>query len=245
MSIDNSSQSRLNQIEAYETQLNEYNKQFENLLNELSLSLENVKIRQQEFNSLVICPFNPAHKVPPKSFERHFRKCELRFHGIHNELGKRKKLPSSNYFYQNASSVVSLNKEELQQISEIKEGPLSLTVVQRLQEYEKEIEMCDQIREQHQQQKKDVYQNFDQIWEAVQKMKEQNQGQKTREELLAEQRDYKRRRKSYRAKNIKITQRTPTQVHRDIIAAYMEDFKLLAQFEMNQQDQKESPPNPN
>ena len=44
------------------------------------------------------------------------------------------------------------------------------------------------------------------------KFVEQNQGQKTREELLAEQRDYKRRRKSYRAKNIKITQRTPTQV---------------------------------
>lgn len=126
--------------------------------------------------------------------------------------------------------------EELQQISEIKEGPLSLTVDQRLQKYEKEIGMCDQIREQHQQQKKDIYQNFDQVWETIQKMKgtylecflrvffslmiflhfvifiEQSQGQKTREELLAEQRDYKRRRKSYRAKNIKITQRTPTQV---------------------------------
>ena len=61
--------------------------------------------------------------------------------------------------------------EELQQISEIKEGPLSLTVDQRLQKYEKEIDMCNQIREQHQQQKKDLYQNFDQVWEAVQKMK--------------------------------------------------------------------------
>ncbi|GBC02464.1 hypothetical protein RclHR1_04640007 [Rhizophagus clarus] len=239
MPIENSSQSRLDQIEAYETQLNEYNKQFENLLNELSLDLENVKFQQQEIKSLVNCPFNPAHKVPSKSFGRHFRKCELKFHGIHNELGGRKKLPSSNYFYQNAPSVISLNKEELRQMPEIKEGPLSLTVDQRLRRYEKEIEICDQIREQHRQQRKDVYQNFDQVWEAVQKMKEQNQGQKTREELLAEQRDYKRRRKSYRAKNIKITQRTPTQVHRDIIAAYMEDFKLLAQFETSKQDQKE------
>lgn len=31
--------------------------------------------------------------------------------------------------------------------------------------------MCDQIREQHQQQKKDIYQNFDQVWETIQKMK--------------------------------------------------------------------------
>jgi hypothetical protein len=48
---------------------------------------------------------------------------------------------------------------------------LSLTVDQRLQKYEKEIEMCNQIREQHQQQKEDIYQNFDEVWEAVQRMK--------------------------------------------------------------------------
>ncbi len=47
---ENSSQSRLNQIEAYETKLDEYNKQFEKLLNELSWDLENVKIQQQVVN---------------------------------------------------------------------------------------------------------------------------------------------------------------------------------------------------
>ncbi|CAI2170893.1 3013_t:CDS:2 [Funneliformis geosporum] len=229
----------------YETELNEYDKQFEKLLNELSWDLENVKIQQQRVNALVNCPFNPAHRIPSKSFERHYRKCELKFHGIHSELGRRKQLPSSNFYYQNTTSVISLNKE-------IKEGSLpnnnvqSLTVDQRLQEYESEVEKSNQIREQLQQEKQDLYQNFDQVWEAVQKMKEQNQGHKTREELLAEQRDYKRRRKSYRAKNIKITQRTPTQIHKDLIEAYMEDFKLLTQFEMNKQDQNEtaSPPNP-
>jgi len=35
---------------------------------------------------------------------------------------------------------------------------------------------------------------------------------KSKAQLYAEQRDYKRRRKSYRAKNIRITKRTPTQV---------------------------------
>ncbi|CAG8808699.1 24007_t:CDS:2, partial [Gigaspora rosea] len=69
----------------------------------------------------------------------------------------------------------------------------------------------------------------------------ENQGQKSRTELLAEQRDYKRRRKSYRAKNIKITQRTPTQVHRDLIAAYMEDFKLLREFEKEMESQTQFP----
>jgi len=36
-------------------------------------------------------------------------------------------------------------------------------------------------------------------------------------EILAEQRDYRRRRQTYRAKNVHITKRTPTQVQRDII----------------------------
>ncbi|XP_052200042.1 U11/U12 small nuclear ribonucleoprotein 48 kDa protein [Diospyros lotus] len=44
---------------------------------------------------------------------------------------------------------------------------------------------------------------------------------KTREELLAEERDYKRRRMSYRGKKVK---RTTTQVMRDIIDEYMESI---------------------
>ncbi|XP_021898262.1 U11/U12 small nuclear ribonucleoprotein 48 kDa protein [Carica papaya] len=45
---------------------------------------------------------------------------------------------------------------------------------------------------------------------------------KTREELLAEERDYKRRRMSYRGKKVK---RTTLQVMRDIIEEYMEEIK--------------------
>lgn len=45
---------------------------------------------------------------------------------------------------------------------------------------------------------------------------------KTREELLAEERDYKRRRMSYRGKKVK---RTTLQVTRDIIEGYMEEIK--------------------
>jgi hypothetical protein len=48
--FENFSRSRLDQIEAYETQLNEYNKLFEELLNELSWDLETVKIQQQVIN---------------------------------------------------------------------------------------------------------------------------------------------------------------------------------------------------
>ncbi|KAK3143072.1 hypothetical protein QOZ80_4BG0357820 [Eleusine coracana subsp. coracana] len=45
---------------------------------------------------------------------------------------------------------------------------------------------------------------------------------KTKEELLAEERDYKRRRQSYRGKKVK---RNPTEILRDIIDEHMEEIK--------------------
>ncbi|CAG8531429.1 2227_t:CDS:2 [Acaulospora morrowiae] len=226
-------------IQSYENQIDEYEKKFEELLTELSWDFETLKIRKQETDGLMTCPFNAAHKVPVKSYERHHKSCELKQYGITSERGRRKQVPSSAFFYQNSPVVLSLNKEELQKTaadgsanSSVGQG---LTVSQRLEEYEKEMAAFNRIRSERKQQRRDDYQNFDEIWEAVQKKKGENQGYKSRAELLAEQRDYKRRRKSYRAKNIKITQRTPTQVHRDLIAAYMEDFKLLKEFEMESQ----------
>lgn len=52
-------------------------------------------------------------------------------------------------------------------------------------------------------------------------------GVKTREELLAEERDYKRRRMSYRGKKMK---RSTVQVMRDIIEEYMEEIKQAGGF---------------
>ncbi|EDV20454.1 uncharacterized protein TRIADDRAFT_61126 [Trichoplax adhaerens] len=46
-------------------------------------------------------------------------------------------------------------------------------------------------------------------------------------EVLAEQRDYKRRRQTYRAKNVHITKRTPTQVHRDLIELQMKYLESM------------------
>ncbi|XP_038989830.1 U11/U12 small nuclear ribonucleoprotein 48 kDa protein [Phoenix dactylifera] len=53
---------------------------------------------------------------------------------------------------------------------------------------------------------------------------------KTREELLAEERDYKRRRMSYRGKKVK---RAPKEVLRDIIDEYMEEIKQAGGIECN------------
>ncbi|XP_019153353.1 PREDICTED: U11/U12 small nuclear ribonucleoprotein 48 kDa protein [Ipomoea nil] len=59
------------------------------------------------------------------------------------------------------------------------------------------------------------------LWQRSHNNQETNK-MKTREELLAEERDYKRRRMSYRGKKVK---RSTTQVMRDIIEEYMEDIR--------------------
>uniref|UniRef100_A0A6N2KIK9 CHHC U11-48K-type domain-containing protein n=1 Tax=Salix viminalis TaxID=40686 RepID=A0A6N2KIK9_SALVM len=63
---------------------------------------------------------------------------------------------------------------------------------------------------------------------------------KTKEELLAEERDYKRRRMSYRGKKLK---RTTLQVMRDIIDGYMEEIKLaggIGRFEKGTEEEEMS-----
>ncbi|CAG8577367.1 3603_t:CDS:2 [Cetraspora pellucida] len=203
-------QERQELIQTYENHLKEYYKKFEKLLSELSWDIETLRIHEEESKSSITCPFNSAHKVPTKSYEKHYKRCELKYHGI-TECGK-----ESQKNVKDESMNIGVGQ--------------SLTVSQRLEAYEREIAISNQIREENQKQKRDEYQNFDEVWKAVQKKKGENQGQKSHTELLAEQRDYKRRRKSYRAKNIKITQRTPTQ-----------DFKLLREFEKEIESQTQQP----
>jgi len=60
-----------------------------------------------------------------------------------------------------------------------------------------------------------------------QKQKDEEMGKKKSWlEIEAEKRDYKRRRMSYRAKNVHITKRTPSQVARDLINARMEELAV-------------------
>uniref|UniRef100_A0A8V0X0X8 Small nuclear ribonucleoprotein U11/U12 subunit 48 n=1 Tax=Gallus gallus TaxID=9031 RepID=A0A8V0X0X8_CHICK len=49
-------------------------------------------------------------------------------------------------------------------------------------------------------------------------------GPKSHLEILAEMRDYKRRRQSYRAKNVHITKKSYTEVIRDVIGVHMEEL---------------------
>ncbi|GAB5588902.1 hypothetical protein Unana1_03802 [Umbelopsis nana] len=64
----------------------------------------------------------------------------------------------------------------------------------------------------------------------VQRAKEEREqmsyGHKTREQILAEERDYKRRRKTYRTKN---GRKKPIEIQRDLVEGYMNDLSILYQ----------------
>ncbi|XP_035666614.1 U11/U12 small nuclear ribonucleoprotein 48 kDa protein-like [Branchiostoma floridae] len=63
--------------------------------------------------------------------------------------------------------------------------------------------------------------------ETVQKQEGEGKGPKSHLEILAELRDYKRRRQSYRAKNVHITKRSATEVMRQVIETQMEMLEQM------------------
>jgi len=74
--------------------------------------------------------------------------------------------------------------------------------------------------------------------EVIQQIEKSKQGdrQKSTLELLAEKRDYKRRRQTYRAKNTHLTKRTPTQVARDIIFLRLEELYNTKAIKLHKDD---------
>lgn len=54
---------------------------------------------------------------------------------------------------------------------------------------------------------------------------------KTYLQLLKEKRDYKRRRQKYRARNVHITRRTPTEVSTESPQTQLTDFGLRSSFQ--------------
>ncbi|ORY75515.1 hypothetical protein LY90DRAFT_665821 [Neocallimastix californiae] len=122
-------------------------------------------------------------------------------------------------------------------ICNIKDGKISgyelgdQTIEERLNEHINDVFLGSQIKNKYIKEKK-ILENFDEIMEIVEERKAHMEvSKKSKAQLYAEQRDYKRRRKSYRAKNIRITKRTPTQIQKDIIDSFVKNYELYLEVE--------------
>ncbi|XP_055964481.1 U11/U12 small nuclear ribonucleoprotein 48 kDa protein [Sorex fumeus] len=198
---------------------------------------------------LVVCPLDPNHHMPQTSLAKHVASCRLRKLGYSQE--EEEKMYDSEFFYENANvPSVTLNKDlQFQVIEQARaaagkdggcgqqrtpsslpaEVPLNhkrcvcdLTQADRLALYDFVVEETKKRRSGSQ-----ISGNDSDLFVDLAAKVNQDTSRKSPKsylELLAEVRDYKRRRQSYRAKNVHITKKSYTEVIRDVIEVHMEEL---------------------
>ncbi|XP_023144136.2 U11/U12 small nuclear ribonucleoprotein 48 kDa protein [Amphiprion ocellaris] len=194
------------------------------------------------------CPYDPGHRVPVRSMEKHKASCVLRKMGYSAEEQAEMYDPSVCYESSSVRSFIMDKSTQHQVILKARsaapmmrmegvfwQGQYSgqpvdvpqnhkraicdLTVADRLALYDHVISV-NQQKEAASSSNEDLYVD---LVSKLQRDDEQNEP-KTHLELMAEMRDYKRRRQSYRAKNVHITKKSYTEVIREVINVHSEEL---------------------
>ncbi|XP_056900382.1 U11/U12 small nuclear ribonucleoprotein 48 kDa protein [Takifugu flavidus] len=196
------------------------------------------------------CPYDPNHRVPPRSLEKHKLSCRLRKLGYSPEE-QTEMVDTSSCYQQSTVRSFTMERSTQQQVilqarsaapmmkmegvfwqgqysSQPVEVPQNhkrtvcdLTVADRLALYDHVIGALNPRSEAPESSgQDDLYVDW---VSKLQRGEEQNEP-KTHLELMAEMRDYKRRRQSYRAKNVHITKKSYTEVIREVINVHSEEL---------------------
>ncbi|EHB06396.1 U11/U12 small nuclear ribonucleoprotein 48 kDa protein [Heterocephalus glaber] len=198
---------------------------------------------------VVICPYDSNHHMPKSSLLKHMESCRLRKMGYTKE--EEDEIYNPDFFYENAKvPSITLNKEsQFHIINQARttvgkdgdcynqrvysslpvEVPLNhkrfvcdLTQADRLALYDFVVEETKKKRSDSQ-----IIENDSDLFVDLAAKVNQDNSRKSPKsylEILAEVRDYKRRRQSYRAKNVHITKKSYTEVIRDVINVHMEEL---------------------
>ncbi|XP_026225659.1 U11/U12 small nuclear ribonucleoprotein 48 kDa protein [Anabas testudineus] len=231
-------------------------KQLNEIFETLGWSLD-YKPNQEEMEK---CPYDPNHRVPVRSMEKHKASCSLRKLGYSTEEQAEMYDPSVCYennsvrsftmdkstqhqVIMQARSAAPLMKMEgvfwqgqysgqaLDVPQNHKRAVCDLTVADRLALYDHVVGVLNQQKEAAS--NDDLYVD---LVSKLQKDEEQNEP-KTHLELMAEMRDYKRRRQSYRAKNVHITKKSYTEVIREVINVHSDE--LARQWRQEEEENQE------
>ncbi|XP_061574492.1 U11/U12 small nuclear ribonucleoprotein 48 kDa protein [Cololabis saira] len=207
-----------------------------------------------------LCPYDSGHRVPIRSMEKHKAFCKLQKTGYTPEEQAEMYDPSVCYENSNVTSFTMDESTQHQVILQARSAaPLmkmegvfwqgqysgqpvdvpqnhkraicDLTVADRLALYD---HVSGVFRQQ-----KEAANNEDLYVDLVSKLQknEKQDEPKSHLELMAEMRDYKRRRQSYRAKNVHITKKSYTEVIREVIGVHSDE---LARQWKEEEDEKES-----
>ncbi|GFS39901.1 hypothetical protein TNIN_163121 [Trichonephila inaurata madagascariensis] len=217
--------SRMKFIEDLDSYILEKNQSLSNICNELEWTEESLLDEKK-----VQCPCDPNHWVVESSLSPHIKACSWVKDGYLKEEVE-KQPPDSEFFYKTAPSVIpiTIDKEtqaniliengliEKKLLDEMPDVPktvdgsrVDLNLEQRLAIYDHIIKEAKKNNASESVTLEDLMFDFE-------KKEDQEDKPKSQLEILAEQRDYKRRRQSYRAKNVHITKKSYTEILKELI----------------------------
>ncbi|KAH8549015.1 hypothetical protein BGW37DRAFT_504712 [Umbelopsis sp. PMI_123] len=164
--------------------------------------------------NIKVCRVDESHIVPAESYARHTIRC----HTERVTYSKENEEPKSSLpFYTQSNKVVSFVQDPAQVST-------NHHPVQRLPEGADYAQLIDISRAV----KQEDITHTQVVPDLVQREKDKREREsalaKTREQRLADERDYKRRRKSYRTKS---GRKKATELQRDLVDGYMNDLSIL------------------
>ncbi|NP_001085930.1 small nuclear ribonucleoprotein, U11/U12 48KDa subunit L homeolog [Xenopus laevis] len=197
-----------------------------------------------------VCPFDDNHRMPKSSLEKHIATCRLRKLGYSKEEVQ---ISDTQFYYEKAKlpSVVIDKELQFQIINKARDrvstgnaagsyersayscSPVEVPInhkyaicdlkpADRLAIYDYVLEQT-RIQKPASQTDRSEADLFEDLAAKINQDDDQN-GPKSHLEIMAEMRDYKRRRQSYRAKNVHITKKSYTEIIHDVINVHMEEL---------------------
>uniref|UniRef100_A0A1A8IEM5 Small nuclear ribonucleoprotein 48 (U11/U12) n=2 Tax=Nothobranchius kuhntae TaxID=321403 RepID=A0A1A8IEM5_NOTKU len=211
------------------------------------------------------CPYDPNHKVPVRTMEKHKASCRLQKLGYsaeeqaemydpsqHQKLYNGQIYPASSH---PTSQICSSSNEDERSFMASNSGQYSVQPVDVPQNHKRAVcdltvadrlALYDYVVGTLNQQKESAMASDDLYVDLVSKLrKDEKQNEpKSHLELMAEMRDYKRRRQSYRAKNVHITKKSYTEVIREVINVHSEELSRQWKEEEDEKDSSGSDRSP-
>ncbi|XP_007442361.1 U11/U12 small nuclear ribonucleoprotein 48 kDa protein isoform X1 [Python bivittatus] len=194
----------------------------------------------------VTCPYDANHQMPKSSLEKHMISCRLR--KLEYSKEEEAEMYDSTFFYEKGK-IPKVQMDKDLQFDIIKKamakecgnycpGAYSsqpVEVPQNHKRYICDLTQADRLaiydyvlaETKNQRSRSQLTENDSDLFVDLAAKVNQDDGQKgpkSHLEILAEMRDYKRRRQSYRAKNVHITKKSYTEVIRDVIGVHMEEL---------------------
>ncbi|KAM3928586.1 U11/U12 small nuclear ribonucleoprotein 48 kDa protein isoform 2-T2 [Leptodactylus fuscus] len=207
-----------------------------------------------------VCPYDSNHRMSRSSLEKHVVLCRRRKMGYSKEEAD---IQDVQFFYEKAK-MTSIIIDKSKQFQILKDARNSAPVISEDKSWDKrdfstsavevplnhERAICDltaadrlaiydyvllETKRQAPADERNASDLFEDLTAKINQDDEQK-CPKSHLEIMAEMRDYKRRRQSYRAKNVHITKKSYTEIIRDVINVHMEELSSKWQDEVHDEE---------